>query len=379
MRPKTVTVFSNYLVLHQAPFCEAMARLLGDGFTFVATEPIEAERLAMGYEDLNAPYLLNAYESEEKRRKAESLALSSDVVITGSAPESFVRERIRKNLLTFRYAERFFKQGRWKILFPNYLLKRYRLDVRHRNRNLYMLCASAYTAEDCRFLGCYPKKTYRWGYFPPVRRSENPAALLDAKQPLSILWAGRMLGWKHPGDAVDVAKRLREDGFGFTLTLIGDGPLRGALERSIAQNGLSDCVRITGFLKPEQVRTQMERADVFLFTSDRNEGWGAVLNEAMNAGCAVAANRAIGSVPYLLRDGENGLIYDREKPDDLYRCVQRILDDPAKKRDLQRNAYRTVTELWNGDVAAERFLRLCECLTEGRPVEYTDGPCSPDF
>ena len=49
----------------------------------------------------------------------------------------------------------------------------------------------------------------------------------------------------------------------------------------------------------------MEKSEIFLFTSDKGEGWGAVLNESMNSACAVVASHAIGSVPFLLKDGEN--------------------------------------------------------------------------
>jgi glycosyltransferase involved in cell wall biosynthesis len=45
---------------------------------------------------------------------------------------------------------------------------------------------------------------------------------------------------------------------------------------------------------------------VFIFTSDRNEGWGAVLNEAMGSGCAVVAADLIGSVPYLIEHKKMG-------------------------------------------------------------------------
>ncbi len=48
-----------------------------------------------------------------------------------------------------------------------------------------------------------------------------------------------------------------------------------------------------GAMSPDKVRAYMERADVFLFTSDFNEGWGAVLNESMNSGCAVVASHAM--------------------------------------------------------------------------------------
>lgn len=61
---------------------------------------------------------------------------------------------------------------------------------------------------------------------------------------------------------------------------------------------LNDYVTFTGPVQSDKVRGFMERAGIFLFTSDRQEGWGAVLNESMNSGCAVVASHAIGSVPF---------------------------------------------------------------------------------
>ena len=43
------------------------------------------------------------------------------------------------------------------------------------------------------------------------------------------------------------------------------------------------------------------------------DGWGAVANEAMNSACALVAGHMIGAVPYLIRQGENGLIYEDGK------------------------------------------------------------------
>ena len=58
------------------------------------------------------------------------------------------------------------------------------------------------------------------------------------------------------------------------------------LRQMIHDKQLDDCVSMLGAMSPEKVRDYMEAADIFLFTSDFNEGWGAVLNEAMNSSCA---------------------------------------------------------------------------------------------
>ena len=119
----------------------------------------------------------------------------------------------------------------------------------------------------------------------------------------------------------------------------------------------------------------MEQSQIFLFTSDRNEGWGAVLNESMNSACAVVANRAIGSVPFLIDDGVNGDIYEDGNIDDLYQKVKAILDHPARRIEKSKNAYTTITEEWNAETAAERFVALVdECGAKPKP--FHNGPCS---
>ena len=97
----------------------------------------------------------------------------------------------------------------------------------------------------------------------------------------------------------------------------------------------------------------------------------------MNSGCAVVASRAIGSVPYLLRDGENGLIYESGNTDELYEKVKLLLDEPERQRRLGFNAYKTMTELWNAEVAAERFVELAKRVLCGEksPMLFDDGPC----
>ena len=88
---------------------------------------------------------------------------------------------------------------------------------------------------------------------------------------------------------------------------------------------LQNCVSLCGSLSPEKVREYMVKSQIFLFTSDYNEGWGAVLNEAMNSACAVIASHAIGSVPFLINNKKNGLIYQNGQMEDLYRKVKVLL------------------------------------------------------
>lgn len=375
-----IAFFSNYLTHHQIPFCEEMRKLPGVEFTFVSTMEMEEDRKTGGWVlEKEYAYELKAWLSEEAHQQALALAAQSDVMLIGSAPEIYVKHRMANhpNPLTLRYSERIYKGGRWRVLSPRGAIIRLQTYFRYIRKPLYMLCASAYTAGDLAMLGSYLGRCFRWGYFPETKHYDDVDGLIAAKKPASILWVARFLELKHPEYAVEVARRLREDGYSFTLNMIGNGEEEESIRELISQNDLSDCVYLLGSMKPEEVRRYMEESEIFLFTSDRNEGWGAVLNESMNSACAVVASHAIGSVPFLLQNGENGLVYKSGNVDDLYCKVKSLLCDAEKRKRLARNAYVTITEEWNAENAAKKLLGLCEELLVRRIpcFPYDRGVC----
>jgi glycosyltransferase involved in cell wall biosynthesis len=358
-----------------------MSRLLGNGFCFVATEPIPHDRLLMGYADMNKgyPFVVRSYDNETAFLEAIKRGNDSDVVIIGSAPELFVRKRILENKLTFRYSERIFKKGRWRVLNPRMIKFLYWYHTRFYKKHLYMLCASAYTAGDFALAGAYRGKCFKWGYFPELREYDLKKLIANKKGPrLSILWAGRFLNWKHPEKAVFIAKYLREQGVEFILNFIGGGDMDRELKSMVSSYNLNDCVEFLGFLTPEATRKHMEKSEIYLFTSDYNEGWGAVLNEAMNSACAVVCSNAIGSAPFLIRHGENGMVYKNNSIVDLCDKVLILAQQPDLRCCLGIMAYKTMTEQWNAKVAAERLLMLCDHMISCQDVKklFYDGPCS---
>ena len=174
-----------------------------------------------------------------------------------------------------------------------------------------------------------------------------------------------------------MAKHLKQAGYKFHLSLIGNGELEDEIREMIKEEGVEDCVFMLGAMKPDEVRKHMEQSEIFICTSDFNEGWGAVMNESMNSACAVVASHAIGSVPFLINDGENGFVYKNGNIDDLFNKVKFLLDNPKKRKQVSLNAYKTMVETWNAENAVKQFLLLNDALTNGNvggTVEY--GPCS---
>lgn len=95
------------------------------------------------------------------------------------------------------------------------------------------------------------------------------------------------------------------------LVIVGQGTLRGELEQLAAQLGISDSVEFAGAVPHGRVSEYMAQAALFMHCSD-NEGLPVAIVEAIRAGLPVVAS-AVGGVPDLVREGENGFLL---APDD---------------------------------------------------------------
>ena len=357
------------------PLADEMYRLTSNHFLFIETLRELQRKKRLGNGAAKVPYVLHEYlDSEQDLCRAA--VEEADIAIAGATFDDVLCHRIKSNKIIFRYSERPLKTGNNLLNYPIRFLKWHWRNPP--GKPIYMLCASAFTAGDYRKFGLFKNRCYKWGYFPETRQYPNSDDLFIKKSNTTVLWCGRFLALKHPDDALTVARRLKEAGVSFTLKMIGTGELENCLRQTIQAEGLQNCVELTGPMPPEQVRDYMEKAGIFLFTSDRQEGWGAVLNEAMNSGCAVVASDAIGSVPYLVKDRENGLVYHSGSVDELLEKVIWLLDRPEQQRRLGENACRTITELWNAQVAAERFIQLAQAILDGDPSPelFQEGPCS---
>ena len=360
---------------HQMALCKAFQRKF-DKFCLVVTE----NREAIGYQmSQDAEFVLHYYDLKE-RKEALNFILAADVVIFGGCPDELIHLRMKENKLSFLYTERFFKKGVWRRFIPRTRKKIMERIGYYKDKNMYVLCASAYTTYDLSFVGYPVEKCFKWGYFPETKQYDDIKTIIEDKHPASILWAARFIEWKHPELPILVARRLKEEGYSFELNMIGSGSLEPKLLEMIKKYNLQNYVHMRGAMQPEKVREYMEQSRIFLFTSDQNEGWGAVANEAMNSGCAVVANHVIGSVPFLIQNKENGLIYQDGKFDNMYKMVKSLLENPAVCYTYGERAYKTIVEQWNAENAANSFFELCRILEKNENVilkNFMQGPCSP--
>ena len=372
---------SNYISHHQLPFSDAMFELCME-YSFVQTMPMEQKRIDMGWavDPTTIPYVIESYKEPDKARRAIDEA---DLLIVGwIEDETIVSGRLRSGKPVFRISERIYREGQWRFISPKGLARKYREHISLKKYPVYLLCNGAYVASDYKLIGAYPHRKYRFGYFPPFRKVENVSelqgkkaklhtlniehpeelpiqGLVLTKEEIDIVWAGRFIELKNPGFMIRLADDLNRRGIRFHIHMIGSGELEEELKAEAEYRLIDHYITFHGMLSPEATRDVMEKCHIHIFTSNYLEGWGAVVNEAMNAGCAVIANVEVGCAPYLIRNGSNGLTYQASYEDMLDK-VMLLVNYPGKIADLGINAYRTIADEWNGEVAAKRVIEAYE-------------------
>lgn len=368
-----IIYLSNYFNHHQKPLSDAFYEKTNGHYYFVETTGIPEERKKLGYRELDAPYVLKYLQD---KALVDSLIMKADVVIIGEAPVSMVIKRLFRGQLTFHDNERRYKSIIKYLKWPIYTIKSLFLNKG------YLLCASAFASRDFALSGMSPEKCYKWGYFTEVKDLELEPLLMrkssmgekDGKP--TILWAARFIQLKHPELVVYLAERLRHCGYDFNIEMIGTGPMTDAIENMITQRGLQTHISLLGAMTPDRVRTYMEQADIFLATSDQNEGWGATINESMSSACAVVASHTIGAVPFLIEHKKNGMIFKSKSIDSLFDCVRELMDNRDVRVAIAEDAYKTMHNVWNPQRACANFISLVEALKINNDTPVPNGPCS---
>lgn len=371
---------SNALDHIQSPLCDALRKETNGQFYYVATSKSSAIRSNITALDINKSrdYVIRPYESDEEKAFAQEVVNQADVVILGTATERYIVNRIKQGKLTFRYMERLYKTPFTVGNIFRRAVSAYIHHSKYQKYPLYMLCAGAYAAYDHSVFKNYTNKSYKWGYFPALIEN-NIDILLDKKSNNSVAeltWVGRFVSLKHPEQVINLAKYLKEKGYQFHISMIGYGELEPFCREQVKISELSNYIDILGAKSPQKVREYMDRTDILLFTSDRQEGWGAVVNEGMNSGCAVVASSSAGVSPFLVNDGENGLLYDCSSQDSLNRKVEKLILDKDVRENMARKGYETVQKYWNPENAARSFVVLAQSILKNQEIKIQVGPCS---
>ena len=378
--------YSLILNHHQACVADEFYKILGDDYAFVETaECHDSKGGAVDYSQ--RPYLVKAWSNPTEYAKAMQMALEADVCVFGGYEAlPFEKARVKRGLLSFDMGERMLKRGWLNLASPRILKMVMAYHIGGWSKKpIYKLCCSAFGKGDQYKLRSFRDRCYKWGYFIDVPTIVPNGMFVVNKSCIKFMWCARLLKLKHPELIIKMAQNLKREGYGFHLDIYGDegnaAPseevyTRNDLEHLTEEYGVKDVVTFYGNKPNDVIIKAMQEHDVFLFTSDQHEGWGAVVNESMANGCAVISSNVIGSTGYLVKEGKTGFSFNNLNSDSLTEKAKWLIEHPVELEQMKKQAYTQMRDIWSPRKAAEALLALTEDLKNGREVSILKGPCS---
>jgi len=182
-------------------------------------------------------------------------------------------------------------------------------------------------------------------------------------------FVGGLRRWHGVEALPTLLERLVQRYRGLRLVIVGDGPLRGELEHTLKERGLTRSVVFTGSLPHEEVADLIRQFDVALapYSKPEHAFYFSPLKlfEYMACGVPVVA-AALGQIAEIVRDGETGLLYPPDELDALTAACDRLLADPALRQRLGQAAAKEVHGLYTWDRNAARVVELTRALIRAR-------------
>jgi glycosyltransferase involved in cell wall biosynthesis len=193
---------------------------------------------------------------------------------------------------------------------------------------------------------------------------------LDRRQAM-VLYAGKLVERKRPGDLLEALRRSPTRLDGAAVVFVGDGALRGRLERQVADWQLRG-VRFAGFQNQSAIGRYYAAADVVAVPS-AFETWGLVVNEAMACGAPVVASDGVVAATDLVVDGENGATYPARDADALARRLHQVLDQPDRGRAMGQHARDHVAD-WSLAACVSGIVDALDCVGRRRVAWRNEEP-----
>lgn len=332
-------LYAHEISPHLMPLAREMVKMFGaEEVRYVYTNSLGDGRKKMGWVETQESWVINKNEQPDA---AGDWLLNSEILLCEHRDLDLWKNRAENGKGIFYTSERWFKPilthlpGWLRLLKPSYLKMAMRAGrLFNKYDNLVYLVDGVHAAKDFvrvslmaegnmwgalfppelnfdKCPGSYvgnrsrvrvqvlsKRQLLMWGYFvttsekdrETVRREHNSG---DA---LKILWVGRFLGWKRVDTIIRAAAGIEN----VSVDLFGVGPEEKRLRKLASRLNAP-----VSFHKPvpiSEVRKVMREHDMYILSSNAWEGWGAVVNEALEEGMDVVGTYEAGASSAMLPD-----------------------------------------------------------------------------
>lgn len=213
------------------------------------------------------------------------------------------------------------------------------------------------------------------GVDPALFRPDAPGELvrrrhrLAADQPV-VVSHSRLVARKGHDVLLRAWPRVLEQVSDAALLIVGDGPMRPALERAASELDRPESVRFTGAVSARDLPAHLAAGDVYTlpcrnrFVGLEVEGLGLAVLEASASGLPVVVGRS-GGTPDTVVEGETGTLVDGRSPEQLAAALGWLLRHPAEARRMGTAGRAWVSEHWAWERLAERL----DLLLDNAPLD----------
>ena len=163
------------------------------------------------------------------------------------------------------------------------------------------------------------------------------------RKDIDVLFVGRFILIKG---IYDLLKAIKLSGRNIKAVLVGDGPEKENIEKTIKKMGLGAFVKVRSNVPDRELSAFYNRAKVAVFPSFAKEGMVLSMLEAASSACAIVTSNAC-SMPEFVKNLKTGLLAKPQNPKDLAKNINMLLDNKLLRESLGKNARAEIARNWN--------------------------------
>ena len=173
----------------------------------------------------------------------------------------------------------------------------------------------------------------------------------------------RIEDYKGHLDLVEAARLLKKQGRDrFRVLVAGSGTFEAEVSRAVTASGVGDVVRLLGFRR--DVAALLNILDVQLNASYGTEATSMALLEGMSLGLPTIASD-YGGNPFLISDGDNGLIFPARDSRALADAMLQLMDHPEQRQAMGLRAKEVFQSRFTGEIFAQNVERVYDGVLKG--------------
>jgi colanic acid/amylovoran biosynthesis glycosyltransferase len=218
-------------------------------------------------------------------------------------------------------------------------------------------------------LGCSPTKIVTLPVGMRINLFDYRERHLGDRGIVKLLTVGRMVEKKGLEYSIKAVARVAQRFSNIEYNIVGDGALRGRLEKLIMELGVGNKVNLLGWKTQEELVELFQEAHIFILSSitasdGDMEGQGLVLQEAQAVGLPVLSTLHNG-IPEGVLDGKSGFLVPERDVDALTERLQYLLEHPELWGEMGKRGRRFVEERYDIRKLSQRLVRIYEAVLFG--------------